>query len=780
MKKNTKRLLVFIVVTVLLFALAACSTVEKKYVYNYVGGEDIIVDGTRGEGEGAFDNVGIYTEPELDIDGVRDSHYDFPTGSGRRAVYIDGSEDTYVSIYKGETAIYFLFECKDEYLSALSVEDVNISTAQSDSVELYVSTYGAGGRTRTATDYEFRMTVASRIYSYLTGFVAKVFPYGTINNTRDKDEGFNVEGYISYAVLGADVNKNTPTSFAFARVTKTGTTGYVWHGAVDPQIPDNYLTLHTDNKFYKIDECPRSVKLHGTVVDIDNNPLPLVGVVSPLGVMGYTDSDGRYEVSFDDATEFGLSFEKKGYLTYEKTFDRQQFINVTEIEYNQALLKESDSAYATTFGGTITERDGTPIKNAKIKLGESSAVTDENGEYTFAATCDGYVNTLVFEADNHIAYSREIEFSDVAINGDTAVGAVALDESYGSTVSFGNKSVGFADARILRSADNKSFKVVFKTAAKMDGEGCNFELFIDTKASSAFDRRDGSDYRLDISYNDGLIEFKNYGNLSMPRTGFTSKSGRLNELYYIEADIDYAYIGVQPTEIIGLYFGIKCDYLWAGMYDGKNEYIKAEYPRNYIRLDTDSSTFMASSNTEPAPAQNAVPLGEIGNYANFPNAVKYGVSIYRDDEGVMLVFEQKTAGIEMSNQPHSLNVYLDTNYTAGKNKMSVDCYHLSIYPGKPVASYRSYDKNGNELNSAVYEEDTEKRFEIRYKNKIYVRLAYEVFGGSADNVIGVAVGCWNDGANGNDVLKYNGKTPEFNNPVSFIKIDGSGQTTIGG
>ena len=222
--------------------------------------------------------------------------------------------------------------------------------------------------------------------------------------------------------------------------------------------------------------------------------------------MGYTDSDGRYEVSFDDATEFGLSFEKKGYLTYEKTFDRQQFINVTEIEYNQALLKESDSAYVTTFGGTITERDGTPIKNAKIKLGESSAVTDENGEYTFAATCDGYVNTLVFEADNHIAYSREIEFSDVAINGDTAVGAVALDESCGSTVSFGNKSVGFADARILRSADNKSFKVVFKTAAKMDGEGCNFELFIDTKASSAFDRRDGSDYRLDISYNDGLIE----------------------------------------------------------------------------------------------------------------------------------------------------------------------------------------------------------------------------------------------------------------------------------
>ena len=778
MAKKLKKSLLFIVVAALLFALAACSAVETQYVYNYVDSENQIVDGTRGEGEGAFDNIGIYTDPELGIDGVRDSEYDYPTGSGRHAVYIDGNEDTYVSIYKGETAIYFLFECQDEYLSALSVEDINISTAQSDSVELYVSTYGMGGRTMASTDHEFRMTVASRIYSYLTGFVAKVFPYGTVNNTRDKDQGFNVEGYISYTVLGADVDKYTPTSFAFARVTKTGTTGYVWHGAVDPQIPDNYLTLHTDNKFYPIAECPRSVKLFGTVADLNGKPLPQVKIVSPLGVAGYTDSEGRYEVSIDNATEFSLSFEKKDYLTYKKSFDRRQIMSEREIEYDQPLLKESESTYATTFTGTITERDGTPIKNAKIKLNGAYAETDASGKYSFAATCDGYVNTLEFEAENHTAYSRDIEFFEVAVNGGTAVGAVALDETYGSTVSFGNKSVGFAEARLLRNADNKSFKVLFKTAAQMDGEGCNFELFIDTKTSSAFEQRDKTDYRLDISYNDGLIEFKNYGDLSMPRTGFKSKSGRLNELYYIEADIDYDYIGVRSDEIIGLYFGIKCNYLWAGMYDAKNEYIKAEYPRNYIRLDTDSSVFKASSNVEPVVPQDAVMLGTVGNYASFQSAIKYDVSIYRDGEGVMLVFEQKTAGIEMSDQPHSLNVYLDTNYVDGKNKPSEDCYHLSIYPGKPVACYRTYDKNGVESNRTVYEEDTEKRFEIRYKNKIYVRLAYEVFGGSADNVFGIAVGCWNDGANANDILEYQGQKPDFNNPASFFKIDSLGQIGV--
>lgn len=778
MTKFIKRLSIFVVIAALMFALAAC-TVETKYVYNYVGDDDLIVDGTRGECEGAFDNLGIYTDPELAIDGVRDEQYNLPHGSGRHPVYIDGNEDTYVSIYKGETAIYFLFECQDEYLSALSVEDVNISTAQSDSVELYVSTYGMGGKKRTSTDYEFRMTVASRIYSYLTGFVAKVFPYGTVNNTKDKDKGFNVEGYISYTVLGADVNKYTPTSFAFARVTKTGNTGYVWHGAVDPQIPDNYLTLHTDNKFYPIDECPRSVRLFGKVVDLANKPLPQVKVISPLGIAGYTDSDGKYAVSLDNISEFSLTFEKTGYLSYKKTFDMQQIMSQSQIEYDQPLLKSNESTYATTFKGIVTERDGTPIENAKIKLNGGFAVTDADGRYSFEATCDGYTNELEFEAEDHIAYSRSIEFFDVAVNGNTALSAVALDESYGSTVSFGNRSVGFAEARIVRNSDNKSFKVVFKTAAEMDGEGCNFELFIDTKTSSAFEKRDSTDYRLDISYNDGLIEFKNYGNLSMPRTGFTSKSGRLNELYYIEADIDYAYIGVQPTEIIGLYFGIKCDYQWAGMYNAKNEYIKAEYPRNYIRLDTDSTTFRASSNTEPAIPQSAVTLGEIGNYASFANAVKYDVSVYRDSEGVMLVFEQKSASVDMANQPHSINVYLDTNYTDGKNTMSTDCYHLSIYPGNPVACYRAYDKNGVENNSAVYEEETDKRFEIRYKNKIYVRLAYEVFGGSADNVFGFAVGCWNDGASANDILEYQGQKPSFNDPITFIKIDGLGQVTIG-
>ena len=93
---------------------------------------------------------------------------------------------------------------------------------------------------------------------------------------------------------------------------------------------------------------------------------------------------------------------------------------------------------------------------------------------------------------------------------------------------------------------------------------------------------------------------------------------------------------------------------------------------------------------------------------------------------------------------------------------------------------KDYEKNGSESGATVYEEDTAKRFEIRYKNKIYVRLAYEVFGGSADSIFGIAIGCWNDVANANDILSYNGQTPSFGNPSSFIKVDRGGNVTIGG
>lgn len=781
MNKNKLRLIRLILVVLMVACImTACS--QKDVQYNFIDNDSLLTEGERDDATGGeFDNIGIYTDPELEIDGVRDEEYDYPTGSGRHEVYIEGNEQTYVSIYKGESAIYFLFECKDEYLSALTVEDINISTAQSDSVELYLSTYGLGGKTMTSTDYEFRVSVASRVYSYLTGFVAKVFTYGTVNDGTDIDEGFNVEGYISYSVLGADVDKYTPTSFAFARVTKTGNTGFVWHGAVDPKVPDNYLTLHTDNKFYTLDECPVSATVSGTVKDLNNDPVALAKVVTSAGEVGFTDTNGNYRVKLEGTDNFSLSFEKNGYLTYVHTLSKKEIIKEQDISYNQVLLKEEESYYNTVFEGKITERDGvTPIAGATVTVNESSATTDSEGKYSFEATCFGYDNQVTFAADGHSPYTKTVEFAEIAVGQTTAIQSVALDENYGSTMGFGDSTVGFGQARVLRNEDNKSFKVLFKTAEPMDGgAGSYFELFIDTKDSSAFEQRDGTDYRLDISYTDGLVGFQNYGDLTLPRTGFSWTSGRINDLYFVEADIDYDFIGVEPDEIFGLYFAIKCNWNWAGMYDHNNKYIQAEYPRNYLRLDVDSTLFSASANAEPVPSDTVTYLNEIGNFPSVADAVKYGVSVYRDDKGVTIVLEQRDASFDMVIQAHSLNVYVDTDYD-GSNRLDEKCYHLSIYPGRAVAAYRQYNENGLEQNKYNYEENINARFEVRYKNKLYIHLSYEIFGGSQDSVIAFALGYWNDAAATNDYLIFNGQKPDFADPSTFIKVAPDGTVTIGG
>lgn len=251
--------------------LVGCSTIE----FNYKFGDDIKLEEGKelADGIDPFAEKGLYEDPEVEIDGVREAQYDYPTGSGKHTVYESETETTYISIYKGERGIYFLFECEDDCLSCLNVEDINLVTAQSDSVELYVDTYGAGGSQRGNNQYEFRVTASGRIYSYLTGFVARVFTYGTLNDHNDTDTGFNVEGYISYSVLGDDVDKNTPTSFAFARVTKTGNKGFVWHGDVDPQVPNNYLILNGDNKFYTLETCPTSGVINGSLLDVHGNPV---------------------------------------------------------------------------------------------------------------------------------------------------------------------------------------------------------------------------------------------------------------------------------------------------------------------------------------------------------------------------------------------------------------------------------------------------------------------------------------------------------------------------
>lgn len=768
-----------------LLLLVGCKdTIE----YNYIFDSDVVIeDGEKNtESSDPFSQKGIYADPELKIDGVRDAEYDYPSGSGRHKVYASETEDAYVSIYKGERGIYYLFECKDDCLSTLNVENINLATAQSDSVELYVDTYGTGGNTRGSNQYEFRVTAAGRIYSYLTGFVARVFTYGTLNFHTDVDQGFNVEGYISYSVLGDDVDKYTPTSFAFARVTKTGNKGYLWHGDVDPQVPDNYLILNPyDNKFYTQKAYPVTGVVSGRLVDVNNNAVPAVKVSVDGYKTVYTDDDGKFSLNIKDCVDdITINYSKTSYLKNQTKVSKKslRLAKNNTIDLGDSLfLKEDDASYTSTMEGKVTERDGkTPISNVKVSVNDTSVQTDSNGDFSFNANLYGYSNTLKFEKDDHLTYEKNIAITDTNIGAKTNISSIQLDENKGSQIGFGREETNLATARMVRGDD--SFKVVLKTESNMDVSevpGSNFELFIDTKGSNSMNKRDSTDYLFVLQYADeGVLSTTNYGGKAINARNIKTSYGRINEEYYVEADIPYSVIDVEKDEVFGVYFGIKQNYNWTGMYDTGDTYIQAEATVNYVRFDADSNFFQGSSNTEPAKDMGFKKIGRIGEFTEKVTP-QYDVSYSRNGGTLMLKLDLVDNGIKMTDQSHSLNVYADMNASASKTKKDSNNYHISIYPGRPTSIYKGWNESENKEDSKTnYEIDAENTWAYLYKNSIYVKIDTSIFGGEENNPIGFALGMWSDAVGKNSILSYNGKECSFDNPSNYFIVTSDGEISI--
>ncbi len=754
----------------------SCSN-QSSYIYSYEEDAPSINEGQRQtSGEDPFDNIGLYKDPELKIDGKIDEQYYYPTGSGRLDVYLGGNENTYVYLYKGERAIYFIFEAFDDDISTLNVEDTNICTAQSDSVELYVDTYGVGGKKRGNNTYEFRMTAGGRVYSYLTGFVSKVFLDGTNNNHKDVDKAFYVEGYISYDVLGNDVNKNTPTSFAFARVTKTGNKGYVWHGKVDPQIPNNYEILYTDNKMYPLDKCPLDVELSGNILSTDGQPIPNV-IISNNENSVFSDANGYYSLSLSNVKDdINLIYRKNSYLTYKKLVTKHELRLNHKMVLDQTLLSNQQETYKTTLKGKLLQRDNlTPISSGLVSINETSTYTDEQGNYSFLASCKGYENKIIYQANEFEEYNKTLNFEQIKINQITELDNVILDENKGSTLTFGDaKITGNAISRIVRN--DKSFKIVLKTENDLTQEGTYFEVFIDTKSSAGFNKRDETDYRFDISYDNGIFDYTNYGNKKISLTNSKTSSGRINELYYVEVDFAYSDLDITSQDIIGLYFGFKYEYVWSGMYNN-GKYIPAENPRNYYRLGLDSKIYRGSTNYIEDEV-NKVFINQIGNYSNKLDALKYNVYYKKDNDGILLIFELLD-NKNLLDQAHSFNIYYDMNYSKTKNNCDSSCGRIYLYPGSPVSCRSTYKNNGEEdLASMVYEESIDEDWTSFYDNKVFVKLSYSMLGGNKNNTIGLAIGMYNDEAGKNDWLKYNNTEPNCDKPNTFIKISSAGEISI--
>lgn len=107
-------------------------------------------------GDGAFDHDGNYSVPELTIDGKGDdAQWKAITSPLTRF----GREDAVsVKVYRGESAIFFLFEVRDTVL--LTYGEANDDTVtKSDSIEVYLDTMADGGTKPQSDDYQINLGI---------------------------------------------------------------------------------------------------------------------------------------------------------------------------------------------------------------------------------------------------------------------------------------------------------------------------------------------------------------------------------------------------------------------------------------------------------------------------------------------------------------------------------------------------------------------------------------------------------------------------------------------
>lgn len=163
-------------------------------------------------GDGQFDFDGNYQAPELTIDGLGDDEQwqgvDDLVTYGKQA---DGSDAVSVKVYRGESALFFLFEVKDSVLLTQGVTNDDAVT-RGDSIELYIDTLADGGRSPQSDDYQLNLGIHSKtrimqgaggLWGNWNGLIDyEVSLDGTLNDGDTADDtGYSVEVMIPYAPI---------------------------------------------------------------------------------------------------------------------------------------------------------------------------------------------------------------------------------------------------------------------------------------------------------------------------------------------------------------------------------------------------------------------------------------------------------------------------------------------------------------------------------------------------------------------------------------------------
>ncbi len=578
-------------------------------------------------GDGAFDYDGNYSVPELTIDGKGD---DAQWKAIPSPLTRFGREDAVsVKVYRGESAIFFLFEVKDTVL--LTYGEANDDTVtKSDSIEVYLDTMADGGTKPQSDDYQINLGIHGKTrimqgsgseWGNWNGLIDyEVALDGTLNDGAEaNDTGYSIEVMIPYAQI--NIEKTDTIGISFGQVDKFGSgnetgTDWNWFGwtfegtLAEPQTPDNYILLDGSNKLYSRGNIPKpDAEMAGYVLDSQTQS-PLEGVTLSTNIGGdeeevKTDAQGYYtfgSVAPDQSYE--VTAQRSGYLTGRVTYTRDELraADGGRVLKNISLQNEQTVA-KTTIAGTVKNVANGIVAGATVRVDGLDLQTESGSDGSFSianipATQDV---TLIVSKTGYEDSETKISVRNLQADGITQAGDVSINLPAAVAGPFAFKSAQFANstAYITRTLTGILFR--FEGSGRLSG--C-IELYLDTKDSAATREEDTSCWRFDLT-DSGAIEGTHYAGGSFLFTGliyellYNGSTGYESTFF-----IPYSYLGIERTEVFGISLGQWSTSAkdWDGWNDfpekgfNNQEFVAPELPKDYIRVGARNELYASESN----------------------------------------------------------------------------------------------------------------------------------------------------------------------------------------
>lgn len=431
-----------------------------------------------------------------------------------------------------------------------------------------------------------------------------------------------------------------------------------------------------------VDLQEHKVTVSGVVTDTDtSDPIEGVKVTLTIGdAVKETTTDAQGKYTFSDVTAFEnvtVGFAADGYVAGQETLTVAQLTEGTALTLNRSLTSLNQVKYVTAVG-TVTNVNGA-VAGATVSVsGEEdvSALTQADGSFTLEnfAVRDC---TVLIEKDGYLVREIAVRADNIGDVEEYQLGAFDLPLEYaqlGGTIAAKNDDFANFSGKVTRSAEG--FEFVFTGTRAFFG---HLELFVDTKTSAGDNGRNATDYRFDFN-DDGSVGIDNWGgpNTTVP-AGINYKLTDKDTAPVLTFTIPYSFLGVEPTEIIGISVG-----QWstaanggAGDWDGwtvedkfgaNNEaFVKPEMPSDYLRIGADNAIFANAANVSLEEA-------DLNSYNVF-FAKKFDhflAKVSRDAEGVTFDFVTQGDFSKNGEENEMVLIYLDLGATVSGGWETVD------------------------------------------------------------------------------------------------------------